>query len=250
VILYGLIGYPLTHSLSAEFFNHKFQKEGIPNRKYLLFPLESPDDFPDIVRNNPNLRGLNVTIPYKETIIKYLDELDGAAGKIGAVNTILLARKDGRISMKGFNTDADGFRLSMDFTGIRKALVLGTGGASRAVAYSLRETGIDFQHVSRKPCGWQTIGYDEITKEITDACNLIINTTPMGMYPEIDSCPPIPYHWLNASHYLYDLIYNPVMTCFLKKGVERGTRIQNGLKMLHLQAEAAWRIWEGLEVRE
>jgi shikimate dehydrogenase len=244
VILYGLIGYPLSHSWSADWFNEKFLKENLPGRKYQLFTLERLNDLPKLLRENPDLRGLNVTIPYKEKIIDYLDEVDETARKISAVNTILIHRENGIRTLKGFNTDADGFRLSMDFSKFDKALILGTGGASKAVAFTLKSLGIEFLFVSRKPRDSQTIHYSDITEILMNSLSLIINSTPLGMTPDTESFPPIPYQWVTKSHYLCDLVYNPELTAFLKKGSEHGASIQNGVKMLCLQAEESWRIWE------
>ena len=169
--------------------------------------------------------------------------MDDTAEKIGAVNTIRIRRKSGVTVLKGYNTDAEGFRLSMDFSGFKKALILGTGGASKAVAYTLKRQGIDYLFVSRNPVDRTSIHYAEITEEIMNSHLLIINTTPQGMYPGIDSFPPIPYQWVTGSHYLYDLIYNPPLTIFLKKGSEKGAIVQNGTKMLYLQAEESLKIW-------
>jgi shikimate dehydrogenase len=244
VIIYGLIGYPLSHSWSADWFSDKFLKENWVDKKYLLFPLERIEDFPDLIHKNPDIRGLNVTIPYKEKIINFLDELDDTAEMIGAVNTIFVHHNEGFPVLKGYNTDAEGFRLSMNFSGFKKALILGTGGASKAVAFTLKKLGIDFLFVSRNPVAIPCIHYTEITEEIIQTHPLIINTSPLGMYPDIDSFPPIPYQWVTGSHYLYDLVYNPPLTIFLKKGSGLGAIVQNGTKMLYLQAEESLKIWE------
>jgi shikimate dehydrogenase len=244
VIIYGLIGYPLSHSWSAAWFSDNFFKNNITDKKYLLFPIERLGDFPELIRNNPDIQGLNVTIPYKKRIIEFIDELDETAHEIGAVNTIRIHRKDGIPVLKGYNTDAEGFRLSMDFSGFKKALILGTGGASKAVAFTLKNQEIDFLFVSRNPINQASIHYNDITEEIMQSHRLIINTTPLGMYPDIDPFPPIPYQWVTGSHYLYDLVYNPQLTTFLKKGQEKGATVQNGIKMLYLQAEVSLKIWE------
>jgi shikimate dehydrogenase len=244
VVVYGLIGYPVSHSWSASWFSDRFLDEKITDRKYLLFPLEKLADFPDFIRKNPDIRGLNVTIPYKERIMDYLDEMDETARKIGAVNTIRVNHKQGIPFLKGYNTDAEGFRLSMDFTKFKKALILGTGGASKAVAYTLKNQGIDIIFVSRDPSKKTAIHYNEVTEEIIQTHQLIINTTPSGMYPDAESFPPIPYKWITPSHFLYDLVYNPPITIFLKKGSGKGATIQNGMKMLFLQAEESLKIWE------
>jgi shikimate dehydrogenase len=176
--------------------------------------------------------------------MEFLDEMDETAQKIGAVNTIRVFRKAGISVLKGYNTDAEGFKLSMDFSKFKKALILGTGGASKAVAFTLQQQGIDFLFISRNPRNPLSIHYSEITEGIMQSHLLIINTTPLGMYPEADSFPPIPYQWVTASHYLYDLVYNPPFTIFLQKGAGRGAIVQNGTKMLCLQAEESLKIWE------
>ena len=243
MIIYGLIGFPLSHSLSPALFSDRFSKEKILDKKYLLFPLEQLDNFPEFIRKNPGIQGLNITVPYKERILEFLDEIDETALKIGAVNTIRVHRKKGIPVLKGYNTDAEGFRLSMDFSRFNKALILGTGGASKAIAFALEEQGIDFLFISRSPRNPLSIHYSEITEEMMQSHLLIINTTPLGMYPEVDSFPPIPYQWVTSSHYLYDLVYNPPLTKFLQKGSDKGAFVQNGTKMLHLQAEESLKIW-------
>ena len=243
MIRYGLIGYPLSHSWSGSWFTEKLHTEGKSAYRYVNFPLASLEEFPGLFRNHPGLRGLNVTIPYKVKIIPWLEELDEKAEKIGAVNTILIHRERGNIHMKGFNTDADGFLRSADFSGHRNALILGTGGAARAVAFALEQLGITFRFVSRKKGPLKHLTYREVTKEVVKEHTLIINATPLGMYPLTGSLPPIPYEYLSKRNFLYDLIYNPEMTAFLNKGSERGTRIQNGLHMLHCQAELSYRLW-------
>jgi shikimate dehydrogenase len=244
VVIYGLIGFPLSHSWSVSWFTDKFTQEKIHNKKYLLFPIERLSDFPELIRKNPDIQGLNVTIPYKEKIIGFLDELDETAHKIGAVNTINILRKEGIPFLKGYNTDAEGFRLSMNLSGFKKALILGTGGASKAVAFTLKNLGIDFLFISRNPQNPLSIHYSEISEDIMQSHSLIINTTPLGMYPVTDSFPPIPYEWITGTHFLYDLVYNPGLTLFLKKGLEHGATIQNGINMLQLQAEKSFEIWE------
>jgi shikimate dehydrogenase len=243
--LYGLIGYPLTHSFSKKYFTQKFEREGIANSQYELFALESIEDFPKLLKAKPNLCGLNVTIPYKEKVIPYLDKIDESANEIGAVNTIKI--ENGRLT--GFNTDVFGFRESLTnfikknkLKPIRKALVLGTGGASKAVGYVLEKMGVEHALVSR----YEEKGdfkYKDLDSHIINDTQLIVNTTPLGTFPKIDSFPDIPYELLNNNHLLFDLVYNPEKTVFLIKGEERGTHILNGLEMLRGQAEKSWEIW-------
>ncbi|RYD56579.1 MAG: shikimate dehydrogenase [Sphingobacteriales bacterium] len=237
---YGLIGYPLSHSFSPGYFKAKFQKEAL-DATYKLFPIPTINFFPDLLQQYPELNGLNVTIPYKESVIPYLHSVDETAAKVGAVNCI----KINNGITKGFNTDVIGFRESLIpllqpwQTG---ALILGTGGASLAVAFVLKELGINYQFVSRHAKGG-SISYDQLTAEHISGNKLIINTTPQGMYPDVSECPDIPYHVIDKGHLLYDLIYNPTETLFLAKGREQGAVTKNGLEMLELQAEASWQIW-------
>lgn len=238
--LYGLIGYPLAHSFSPAYFKKKFADQNI-DAIYEAFTLEDVSYFPDLLNANPNLKGLNVTIPHKETVIFYLDELDSTASEIGAVNTITL--KNG--IKKGYNTDAAGFEQSLIpllASQHKHALILGTGGSSKAVAYVLRQLGIAYRFVSRKQqpgC----LTYPELTPEIIAQHKLIVNTTSLGLYPYIDGAPSIPYESLTAHHLLYDVIYNPEETKFLSLGKAQGATIKNGFEMLQLQAEASWGIW-------
>lgn len=236
---FGIIGLPLDHSFSAKLFTKKFENERI-DAEYSLYPLESIEDLPKLI-NNVELSGLNVTMPYKQTVIPYLDELDEAAAEIGAVNVI--AFRQGKYI--GYNTDVIGFVNSLRpllAEDDRRALVLGTGGASRAVCYGLRQMGIEAIPVSRNQ--ERGLSYGQLTPDIMKRCSIIINTTPLGMTPLSDSLPPIPYGQLTPKHLLFDLIYNPQETLFLREGRERGCRTKNGLDMLTGQAEAAWHIWE------
>lgn len=239
---YGLIGYPLSHSFSEKYFSDKFELEGIKNHSYNLFPIERIDDLPMLLGSITDLKGLNVTIPYKEQVLVFLDEIDSAAAKIGAVNTIKLV--DGKL--KGYNTDIYGFEISLlkllNKNKVEKALILGTGGAAKACAYVLNKLGISFKYVSRTKKEKQ-LTYSDLTKEVIDNHHLIVNTTPLGMSPKVHSFPDIPYNNLSREHYLYDLVYNPKESEFLKRGKEQGAAIKNGLEMLHLQAEKAWEIW-------
>ncbi len=242
---FGLIGFPLTHSFSQKYFSQKFEDEKISAR-YLNFPISSIDDFPELFKHHPYLAGLNVTIPYKQQVIPLLNELESAAKEIGAVNVIKIFWKNKTPHLKGYNSDIVGFKNSLTpllSNHHNKALILGTGGASKAVAEGLKQLGIKFKFVSRKPNNSDILSYNRITEEVISEHKLIINTTPLGMFPKTDSCPEIPYDSLSPEHLIYDLVYNPEETLFLQKGKARGAQIKNGLEMLHLQAEEAWRIW-------
>ncbi|MDX9942992.1 MAG: shikimate dehydrogenase [Bacteroidales bacterium] len=244
--IFGLIGYPLGHSWSARFFNEKFRRENISDAVYKTFPIESIEELPALLQSEPELAGLNVTIPYKQQVIHYLDALGGAASKIRAVNTIRIIRKGNKPELIGYNTDVDGFResLAASVTPLpQKALVLGTGGASKAVCWVLKELGCEYRLVSRKPSDIQILSYDELDREVILGHSLIINTTPLGMMPNIETCPPIPYQWLNSRHLLFDLVYNPPETLFLKRGKAQGCKTLNGEAMLTGQALRAWEIW-------
>jgi shikimate dehydrogenase len=239
---YGLIGYPLSHSFSPGYFKTKFEREAIDSC-YELFSLPSVARFPELLKQNPHLTGLNVTIPYKQAIIPYLDELDNTTQAVGAVNCITISQG----KTKGYNTDVIGFKNSLVpllQPWHKKALVLGTGGASLAVTFVLKEIGIDYLFVSRQSNKSST-SYQELSHGIVSEYKLIVNTTPLGMFPENDSCPDIPYGSIGKQHLLYDLVYNPAETLFLSKGKQRGAATKNGLEMLELQAEASWNIWNG-----
>ena len=242
---YGLIGYPLKHSFSIGFFNEKFKSEGI-DAEYVNFEIPEINDFMEVIEENPNLCGLNVTIPYKEQVIPFLDELDKDTAKIGAVNVIKIIRTPKRkIKLVGYNSDIIGFSQSIQpllQPYHKKALILGTGGSSKAIYYGLKNLGIDSVFVSRtKKEGMLT--YEELTPEVMAEHTVIVNCTPVGMYPKVDFCPAIPYELLTPNHLLYDLLYNPNITLFMKKGEEHGAVTKNGLEMLLLQAFAAWEIW-------
>lgn len=243
---FGLIGFPLGHSFSKGYFTEKFIREKISDAEYSNYPINPLDHIHSLIDNNPDLIGLNVTIPYKEKIIKFLDELDVIASKIGAVNTIKITREGKETNLKGFNTDYFGFEESLKpllKENHRKALILGTGGASKAVAFVMANLGIEYKYVSRIPNNHKILSYDLISEEIMNDFLIIVNTSPLGMYPNIQDCPNIPYHLLTREHILYDLIYNPEITLFLEKGKMAGSEVINGLPMLHLQAEKAWKIW-------
>ena len=238
---YGLIGYPLGHSFSARYFADKFTQEQIVDCQYLNFPIESIDRLPEMLEQEKNLRGFNVTIPYKQAVFAYLDDLSDEARAIGAVNCV----KIGPNGLKGFNTDAYGFSRSLlNLIGDRRpqALVLGTGGASKAVCYVLTQLGISHRLVSRQS-GSNRLSYAEVTSELIHQTHLIINATPLGTFPNVKDCPDIPYQALGPDHFLFDLVYNPAVTEFLKRGTDQGAHTQNGYDMLIGQAEKAWEIW-------
>jgi len=241
---FGLIGSTVSHSLSKAYFDEKFFNEGLRDYHYDLYPLKNVDELKTLLKENPDLYGLNVTIPYKEQVLKFLSDIDPFAKTIGAVNVIKIMNG----KLKGFNTDSDAFLESVDKwfpnTEGSKALILGTGGSSKAVQFALKKLNIAFKLVSRE----KTLGdytYQDLEKNptIISTSNLIINTTPLGMTPDMNAMPPIDYELLGPTHFVYDLIYNPARTKFLQKAEMRGTTIKNGLEMLHIQAEKAWVIW-------
>jgi len=240
---YGLIGFPLGHSFSKKYFTEKFEKEEIADAKFELFEIPKIEDFENVILENPDLLGLSVTIPYKQAVIRYLDELDSACSAIGAVNCIqVLPGK-----LRGFNTDYIGFKTSLTkwLDGEKpKALILGTGGASKAVKQVLVDMGIQFQSVSRS-AGDKLITYEDLAKKpaYLEEYKLIINTTPLGTYPKTDEMPEIPLDQLTSSHWVYDLVYNPAETALMNACLAKGGKAKNGLEMLENQAEAAWKIW-------
>lgn len=241
---YGLIGYPLGHSFSRNFFNEKFHSENI-DAEYVNFEIPSIKELPSVLLANPNLVGLNVTIPYKEQVISYLDELDKDAAAIGAVNVIKIVNQKGKTKLIGYNSDVLGFTQSIEpllESQHKKALILGTGGASKAIHYGLTKLGLECKFVSRSPHEGM-LTYKELTPEIMDEYKVIVNCTPVGMYPHADKYPDIPYECLTPNHLLYDLLYNPDTTLFMKKGADRGAVTKNGLEMLLLQAFGAWDMW-------
>jgi len=244
--LFGLIGYPLSHSFSAKYFAEKFATENISDAEYHLFPLEDISMLPHLITKQPDLKGFNVTIPNKVAILPYLDEISEAAKAVGAVNCVKIARSASGVKLTGHNTDTHGFRESLvpllkSFHS--KALVLGTGGAAKAVCYTLKELGITYTQVSRATQDANVLNYSQLTETILSDNLLIINTTPVGMYPDTDKFPDIPYQFLCNKHLLYDLVYNPAETAFMQKGMEAGAKVKNGLQMLELQAEKSWEIW-------
>ena len=238
---FGLIGFPLSHSFSRRYFSEKFGRENLTDCNYELYPIGSVEELPVLLKLHPQLVGLNVTIPYKQQVLRYLTTKDEVVEQIGACNCIRI--REGRL--EGFNTDVVGFEESL----VRrlkpthhKALILGTGGSSRAVEFVLKKRGIPFRYVSRKP-SVNNYSYEQLTPAIMETHRLIINTTPLGMYPAIHEAAPVPYDAIGPEHYLFDLIYNPEKTLFLQKGEERGATIQNGGDMLIIQAEESWKIW-------
>ncbi|MEN8186438.1 MAG: shikimate dehydrogenase [Bacteroidota bacterium] len=241
---YGLVGKNISYSFSEGYFSKKFKELNLEECSYQNFDINSIKDFPKIISENQDtLKGLNVTIPYKENVLSYLDELDADADEIGAVNTIKILKNN---KLKGYNTDVYGFKNSLSplLSGHhKKALILGTGGASKAIAFVFDELQIEYLFVSRNPKNELTIKYDDLSKELLENYQIVVNCTPLGTFPNIENCPDIPYQFLSKSHLLFDLIYNPQETLFLKKGKEKGTAIKNGLEMLELQAEKAWEIW-------
>lgn len=245
---YGLIGFPLGHSFSKNFFNEKFENENI-DAEYINFEIPNIEELVEILDVNPELRGLNVTIPYKEKVISYLDYISPEARAIGAVNVIRVTHKGNKLVLRGYNSDVIGFTKSIEpllerFH--RKALILGTGGASKAVNYGLKSLGLETVFVSRykRP---ETIQYEDITPEVIKDYNVIVNCTPVGMYPKVEECPLLPYEAMDNHTLLYDLIYNPDRTLFMQKGAEHGATVKNGLEMLLLQAFASWDFWNGKE---
>lgn len=238
---FGLVGRNINHSFSPDYFNNKFLKEAI-DAKYLIFDIQSLNDLNIIIHSNPTLTGFNVTIPYKSTIMSLLQESDSIAKKIGAVNTVTVTKS----GLKGYNTDWIGFEKSLlpiiKNRNNVSALILGTGGASKAVAYVLNKLSIPFHTVSRTKSD-NTIIYEKVDESVIKSSTIIINTTPLGMHPNLNSAPNIPYEHINKQHILYDLIYNPGETLFLQKGRRVGATTKNGLEMLQIQAEASWEIW-------
>lgn len=242
--LYGLVGRRLSHSFSRDFFNRKFESENI-DAKYVNFELDSIDELPSAIERNPSLRGFNVTIPYKKDVMRFLDDIDPRAAKIGAVNVVRVEHDGSRTRLIGYNSDVIGFSDSIApllNDSHRRALILGTGGASRAVAESLRGLGLEFSFVSRTPSAGD-LGYDELDEHVMSEHTVVVNTTPLGMFPNVDSCPPIPYDLLTPGHLCYDLTYNPENTKFMKECAARGAVTKNGLEMLLLQALKSWEMW-------
>ena len=251
---YGLIGYPLGHSFSRKFFTEKFEQEGI-DAQYLNYEIPSIEEFPDIIQNNPELRGLNVTIPYKQQVMQYLDEISEEAKAIGAVNVVRCQRSTVNCQphLTGYNSDVIGFVESIKpllKPHHKKALILGTGGASKAIRYGLeKKLGMETLYVSRTAREGM-ITYEEVNEAVLKEYEVIVNCSPVGMYPHVDECPALPYEAMNENNLLYDLVYNPLETLFMKKGAAQGATVKNGLEMLHLQAIASWEFWGGEEKKK
>ena len=240
----GLLGKDISYSFSRSYFKNKFEKENINDISYENFDIENIDLFPSIIKNTEGIKGLNVTIPYKEQVIPYLDKINKKAKAIGAVNTIRITKKG---KLVGYNTDCYGFKNTLKpfvKSHHKKALILGTGGASKAIAYTFKEMGIKYQYVSRTIKNGVSFSYDTLTEMEVKEHQIIINSTPLGTFPNIEDCPNIPYSAISDQHILFDLIYNPEETKFLRQGKEKGATIINGLNMLRLQAEKSWSIWD------
>ena len=259
--LFGLIGFPLSYSFSEQYFTDKFSREGITDAMYRKFPITDISLLPDLVKCHPNLHGFNVTIPYKESVIPLLDELDETAKEVGAVNTVacisttLDAAGSKNLKTIGYNTDVYGFRQSLKpflASHHERALILGTGGASKAVEYVLRQIGVECVFVSRSGPdsaqpgmrkGRTVLNYSELNQYVMDAHKFIVNCSPVGTFPNMDEAPAIPYEFITKDHFLYDLVYNPAETEFLRRGKAKGALTLNGMDMLKMQAEEAWRTW-------
>ena len=244
--IYGLIGYPLTHSFSCDFFNKKFAAEGI-NAEYLNFEIDDVERLCDLVGELPELRGLNVTAPYKEAVLPLLNALDDDARTIGAVNVIKVFhdKHSGKAAMKGYNSDSPAFSRTIEpllTPRLDRALVLGTGGAAKAVSHALQGLGVTVQLVSRRKSA-ATVTYEEITRSLVARHKLVINATPLGKWPDVDQCPDFPFRFLTSEHLCYDLIYNPDETCFLRRSLEMGAQVKNGLEKLLLQAFISYQMW-------
>ncbi|MBE0662914.1 MAG: shikimate dehydrogenase [Bacteroidales bacterium] len=244
--LFGLIGYPLGHSWSKKYFENKFESENITDASYQVFPIEKAVAIVGLLKTYPNLAGLNVTIPHKTSIITLLDSLDPVAREINAVNTIRIEHKVNQTILLGYNTDVHGFEQSIApllRPHHRSAMILGTGGAAKAAAWVFEKLGIDFVMVSRNPELNHQLGYHELSEDLFEKYTIIVNATPMGMAPDADTFPPLPYHFLSSHHLLFDMVYNPEETIFLKEGLKQGAITKNGFEMLQVQAEKAWEIW-------
>jgi shikimate dehydrogenase len=241
--VFGLLGKNISYSFSRGYFAEKFELLGLNKHEYKNFDIQDISGFSSIIKDETCLKGINVTIPYKEEVMQYLDIIDNTAKAIGAVNTIKFTKRG---NLKGYNTDVVGFENSISpyFKSHHKfALILGTGGASKAIAYALKKNKIQYKFVSRKPSGKEEISYNDVTNEVLNKYHIIVNCTPIGTSPDIHVSPNIPYQFLSEKHLLFDLIYNPEISAFLAKGKQQGASIKNGFEMLEMQAEESWRIW-------
>lgn len=245
--LYGLIGFPLSHSFSCQYFKEKFKKEKLTSYQYQNFEIPYITALPEIIKNNHNLFGLNVTIPYKIAVLPYLNSLSEEAKIIGAVNTIKINRHQNTYFLEGFNTDAFAFITTLKpllNSQHKKALILGTGGAAKAAAFGLTYLNIEYKFVSRTPQKNNSIGYIQVAEYIENGYNIIINATPIGMFPNINEAPPLPYHLLSNNFLIYDMIYNPQNTLLMQLAAQQGAKTHNGEQMLITQAELSWEIWQ------
>ncbi len=243
---FGLIGYPLGHAYSQKYFEDKFKKLGIEDARYILFPISEISKIINIIKSQPNLIGLNVTTPYKELVIPYLNELDETILRLGTVNTIKISRNNDQFSLKGYNTDVFGLHKTFDnlkFPEGSKALIFGSGGSGKTVSFVLKERGISSTNVSRTPENLQQLSYSNLSESVLKHHNILINASPVGMSPNLNTCPQIPYEHITDKHFCIDLVYNPSQTLFLKKCAEKGAITVNGLTMLYEQADQAWKIW-------
>ncbi len=244
---YGLIGRSIGYSFSRKFFSDKFEKEGKNDHRYINFDFQSIDEFPAALKADPSIAGLNCTIPYKQEIMPFLDEIDDEAAAVGAVNTIKLISTSEGVKLKGYNTDVIGFENALKpllASHHKKALILGTGGASKAIKYILSKLGLDYVSASiEKQLFEKELRYESIDQHLLEACLVVINATPLGTFPNVDSCPDIPYEFLTPDHVLFDLVYNPEVTRFMSYGNKIGATTKNGYDMLVGQAIASWEIW-------
>ena len=244
---FGLIGHRLGYSFSRKFFTDKFQQENLKDFEYVNFELDSIQEFPGIFDQGKEICGLNCTIPYKQQIMQYLDEIDAESSQVGAVNTVKITWNNGKRFLKGFNTDVYGFEHSLSpmlESKHQRALILGTGGASKAIKYILHKLNIDFISATiEEECFEKEIRYDQINEQLLKEYLIVIHATPVGTFPNVDQCPDIPYEYITKDHVCFDLVYNPEETMFLRQSKEQGAKIKNGLEMLHLQANRAWEIW-------
>lgn len=244
---FGLIGYKLGYSFSKNFFTEKFENEGLNDHEYVNFELDKISFFPSIFDQHEYIGGLNCTIPYKQELMQYMNEIDEEAAAVGAVNTVKILRSEKGMKLKGYNTDVIGFERALKpmlSSDNKKALILGTGGASKAIKFVLKKLNIDYVSASIEDELFENeIRYNQIDETTMNECSVVINATPLGTFPNVEACPDIPYEFMTKNHVLFDLVYNPEVTAFMKKGLEKGAKVKNGLEMLHGQAIASWEIW-------